>query len=159
MSSARLCFIPILNPDGIYQGYNVVATVKRPHDEKREYYGALPSPEDLFILYRKWKYQYDALLDDGLRVDCGTVDDIEEGIISREILDNLSHQLMTKINEWLNLPHFLPVFNGMNCYFHQEDTIICILQSDDHKLLRLPLHLWSFFVRFPNAELIFSNFP
>ncbi|NJL50990.1 MAG: hypothetical protein HC930_00175 [Hydrococcus sp. SU_1_0] len=72
---------------------------------------------------------------------------------SQEIRDNLERS----INFWLASPEFRPVREAIYSFCNRDDEILLIINTKDKMLRKIPWHLWEFFDRHPQAEVILSR--
>lgn len=69
----------------------------------------------------------------------------------------LAAELSTQLNAWLDSDAFRPVRETLLMSLSAESSIRFFLQTDDLAVRSLPFHLWSWFDRYRQAELILSE--
>ncbi|MEO0807366.1 MAG: pentapeptide repeat-containing protein [Cyanobacteria bacterium J06643_4] len=69
----------------------------------------------------------------------------------------LTAELSTQLNAWLDSDAFRPVRETLLMSLSAESSIRFFLQTDDLAVRSLPFHLWSWFDRYRQAELILSE--
>jgi CHAT domain len=69
-----------------------------------------------------------------------------------------SNALKQQLNDWLKLPEFFPIMQGLLMKVRQDEEVRVIIQTEDSDLRRLPWHLWDFFDYHLNAEVALSSF-
>jgi hypothetical protein len=67
------------------------------------------------------------------------------------------NDLFNQVNNWLNSDAFRPVREALMMSLKPEDSIRFFVQTADLQVRSLPLHLWTWFERYPQAELVLSE--
>ncbi|AKG24511.1 hypothetical protein IJ00_07590 [Calothrix sp. 336/3] len=120
--------------------------------------GQLPPAPELAVAYTQWQISYRHSLQGNLRI---TFPQTQVTNISKRDLfpecDRLSFQLHKQVNLWLNSPQFRPLKEQLLEKLNTEESIRILLQTEDNQLRRIPLHLWDFFERYPQAEMALSS--
>jgi uncharacterized protein YjbI with pentapeptide repeats len=121
--------------------------------------GVLENEDEVVAAYQDWQIAYREYLS-----NCACRIDISDRQITN--LSNLSlsipsqvkaEYLNQKINQWLDSIDFRPIKDLMLQELHPDRSIQIILQTDHLHIRKLPLQLWSFFEKFPQAELAIAS--
>lgn len=120
--------------------------------------GWLPPVTELLVTQSRWQQAYARNHRQAFRIDIPEVqmtnfsyqEDTEQ---CRRAQQGLTQQ----INSWLNSELFRPVRETLLSQLHPTDMIRLIFQTDDVHIRALPLHLWDWFDRYPQAELVLSQ--
>jgi uncharacterized protein YjbI with pentapeptide repeats len=123
-----------------------------------EYYGQLRPAPELVDAYNKWQASYRKSLSTGLRI---SIPDAQVTNVSRQEFHrecyHTSDLLKHQINTWFNSETFQPLREQLFHHLDRSESIRVILQTDDPTLPKLPLQVWDFFERYPNAEIAYSR--
>jgi hypothetical protein len=65
--------------------------------------------------------------------------------------------LQACLANWLDSDQFRSVDKQLREELSRDDTIQVLIRAQDHRLCRLPWHLWDFIERYPKAEVVFST--
>jgi uncharacterized protein YjbI with pentapeptide repeats len=120
--------------------------------------GSLSNETEALAAYADWQSAYRSYLGGACRID----------IPDRQITNlgnlNLSSECQRKaeslrqqINKWLDSANFRSIKDLMLQELQPEQSIQIVLQTDCLQIRQLPFQLWSFFERFPHAELAIAN--
>ncbi|MEA5571106.1 pentapeptide repeat-containing protein [Calothrix sp. UHCC 0171] len=120
--------------------------------------GQLPPAPELALAYTQWQISYHQSLQGKLRIKFPEtqVTNISKRDLFKEC-DRLSFQLYKQVNFWLNSPQFRPLKEQLLEKLNPDESIRILLQTADNQLRRIPLHLWDFFERYPQAEIALSS--
>lgn len=69
----------------------------------------------------------------------------------------MADKFKNHVNLWLNSELFRPVKDQLIEQLHPSDSIRILLQTENSHLRRMPLQLWDFFERYPQAEIALSS--
>ncbi|MDZ7962482.1 MAG: pentapeptide repeat-containing protein [Aulosira sp. DedQUE10] len=120
--------------------------------------GKLPPATELALAYNQWQAAYRQSLQGSLRIK---IIETQVTNISRRDLfnecDTAAASLKTQVNLWLNSELFRPIKEQLLEKLNPSDSIQILLQTEDSQLRRIPLHLWTFFERYPKAEMAISS--
>lgn len=129
--------------------------------------GWLPPIDGLITAYEQWQQTYQQIfscsvgLNDGYYKTRLSVPAVQVTNVSyREILQSCccaEKVLARAVNQWFNSALFRPVKETLLAYCHPQDTIRLVLQTDDLQIQKLPLHLWDWFDRYAQAELVLGS--
>jgi hypothetical protein len=115
--------------------------------------GELPSAPQIPELYITWQLRYRQM---GSRVRLDPPLAQIKNFSGRDLEIN-SDALKKQLNDWLKLPEFFPVMQGLLMNVRQNEEVRVIIQTEDSDLRRLPWHLWEFFDDYLNAEVALSS--
>lgn len=120
--------------------------------------GELPPAPELAVAYTQWQISYRHSLQGNLRIKFPEtqVTNISKRDLFKEC-DRLSFNLHKQVNSWLNSPQFRPLKEQLLEKLNPDESIRILLQTADNQLRRIPLHLWDFFERYPQAEMAISS--
>ena len=149
-----------------------------------KFHAALPAIPEIPILYRRWKFLYEALnqcfnfnrgitnsIDNSFTVSTtknsnstrgNFIDDDfeleEEDVVQVSEVEfrQLCDRFQVLINNWLNSEEFRLIDRKLRRYLDPDDEIRLIIQTNDDLLRRLPWHLWNFFEDYPYTEVALS---
>ncbi|WP_199332455.1 pentapeptide repeat-containing protein [Anabaena catenula] len=123
-----------------------------------EFTGQLPPASELALAYHQWQTAYRQSLQGILRIKFPEtqVTNISKRELFREC-DKLADALKKQVNLWLNSELFRPVKEQLLEKLNPSESIRMLLQTEDSQLRRIPLQLWDFFERYPQAEIALSS--
>ncbi|MBW4622192.1 MAG: pentapeptide repeat-containing protein [Cyanosarcina radialis HA8281-LM2] len=123
-----------------------------------EFNGKLPPASELALAYDRWQAAYRQSLQGNLRIEFPEtqVTNISKPELSAEC-QLLADNLKNHINLWLNSELFRPVKEQLLARLNLSESIRIIWQTEDSQLRRIPLQLWDFFERYPQAEIALSS--
>ncbi|MBD2194121.1 MULTISPECIES: pentapeptide repeat-containing protein [Calothrix] len=120
--------------------------------------GKLPPASELALIYNQWQTAYRQSLQGSLRIK---ISETQVTNISRRELfnecDTAATSLKKQVNLWLDSELFRPLKEQLLEKLNPSDSIRILLQTEDSQLRRIPLHLWNFFERYPQAEIAISS--
>lgn len=123
-----------------------------------ETHGYLPVEDKLLTAQGNWQVAYQQMCRQSMRL---AAPDVQVTNVSyQEVLARCQQgdrTLTRQINDWFNSPSFQPIRETLLSALSSEDSIRFILQTDHKTLRSLPLHRWTWFDRYPKAELVLSN--
>lgn len=121
--------------------------------------GVLGNEDEVVAAYQDWQATYREYL-----FSCACRIDIAERQITNLSKLGLSIQCQVKaeyldrqINQWLDSIDFRPIKDLMLQELQPDRSIQIIFQTDHLHIRKLPLQLWSFFEKFPHAELAIAS--
>ncbi len=116
-----------------------------------------PAPE-LWVAYQDWRLAYQRSLNANHRMH---IPDTQITNISRhdfwQNCETKAAVLTDRLNQWLNHPTSRPLKERLLEQLSPTDPIRLLIQTDDADLCHLPLQLWDWFDRYPQAELALST--
>ncbi|MBD2603376.1 pentapeptide repeat-containing protein [Scytonema hofmannii FACHB-248] len=123
-----------------------------------ESHGQLPPASELALVYNQWQSAYRQSLQGSLRIKFPEtqVTNISKRELFKEC-DNLAHDFKKHLNLWLNSELFRSVKEQLLEKLNPSESIRILLQTEDTQLRRIPLQLWDFFERYPQAEIALSS--
>ncbi len=148
-----------LGPGNLDTGFPVILQIslegEHPYFESN---GQLPPASELALTYTQWQISYRHSLQGNLRIKFPETQ--VTNISKRDLFpecDRLSLNLHKQVNFWLNSPQFRPLKEQLLEKLNPDESIRILLQTEDNQLRRIPLHLWDFFERYPQAEIALSS--
>jgi uncharacterized protein YjbI with pentapeptide repeats/ABC-type antimicrobial peptide transport system permease subunit len=123
-----------------------------------ESHGYLPPASELTLVYNQWQTVYRHSLQGSLRIKFPETQ--VTNISQRELFtecDKCADNLQHHVNLWLNSELFRPVKEQLLEKLNPTESIRVILQTEDSQLRRIPLQLWDFFARYPQAEIALAS--
>ncbi|MEM6450837.1 MAG: pentapeptide repeat-containing protein [Cyanobacteria bacterium P01_D01_bin.105] len=120
--------------------------------------GALPAADEVLSAFSMWQSLYQQTLQHTVRLSAPTaqVNNINYGKL-KSLCAQAANNLEIAINNWFSTASFRPVSETLMTMLSPTDTIRLVLQTDHATIRALPLHLWSWFERYPKAELVLSE--
>jgi CHASE2 domain-containing sensor protein len=127
-----------------------------------QFTGSLPAIPQLVDRYQRWRSLYNALY-----VHLGwrrfetdhpefELEDEDPTHISAAEFHQLSHDLQTQLNTWLNASSFRVIDRQLRTRLSPKDSIRIMVIAKDTQVLQLPWCLWDFLVDYPKAEVALS---
>ena len=129
--------------------------------------GMLPPAPEITTNYQEWQLIYEARIlhsrnvrNDNInreprarRKENGRSKIKHSEPYSKEIRDNLNRSL----NDWLASFEFRPIREAIYSFCNRDDEILLIIKTENRILRKIPWHLWEFFDRHPQAEVVLSR--
>ncbi|HAX80900.1 MAG TPA: hypothetical protein DCY88_34955 [Cyanobacteria bacterium UBA11372] len=124
--------------------------------------GALRQAPEIPELYRDWQRKYCKLESIYRRqrlffTDEITGDPSEQPANSVRECYEAAEKLKVSFQDWLKCDEFRTIESELLANLSKSDRVRFILQTDDDQLRKLPWETWSFFQRFPHADLGISS--
>ena len=120
--------------------------------------GWLPPVTQLLTTQASWQQAYIRNHGQAFRIDAPQVQITNVSYQEdTEQCRQAQQRLKQQINSWLNSERFRPVRETLLSHLHPTDMIRLIVQTEDMHIRSLPLHLWDWFDRYPQAELVLSQ--
>jgi len=126
--------------------------------------GSLPPALELSALYMRWQQLYEALYahrhwrrsrsSQESDIEAFEIEDDDTFVtdVSEAEFQRLCQELQQGLNRWLNADGFRTIDRLLRTRLLPNDEIRVIITAENPSVLRLPWHLWQFFVDYPNAE-------
>lgn len=127
-----------------------------------QFTGSLPAIPHLVDRDRRWRSLYNALYvhlswrRSEIEHPEFEVEDEDPTHISAAEFHQLSHELQTQLNTWLNASSFRVIDRQLRTRLSPKDTIRIMVVAKDPQVLQLPWCLWDFLVDYPKAEVALS---
>ncbi|NJM95973.1 MAG: hypothetical protein HC800_01030 [Phormidesmis sp. RL_2_1] len=123
--------------------------------------GWLPPIERLIESQQRWQKAYaqtqlSQLCPSRLQAPAGQITNVSYQELMEQC-DRSHRGLVTQINQWLNSERFRPVRETLLAQLSPTDSIRFVLQTDQAQIRSLPLHVWDWFERYAQAELVLSE--
>jgi uncharacterized protein YjbI with pentapeptide repeats len=120
--------------------------------------GRLPPASELALSYHQWQTAYRQSLQGNLRIKfpITQVTNISKREFFKEC-DKFAENVQQHVNLWLNSELFRPIKEQLLEKLNPSESIRILLQTEDNQLRRIPLQLWDFFERYPQAEIALSS--
>ncbi|KPQ33208.1 MAG: CHAT domain [Phormidesmis priestleyi Ana] len=120
--------------------------------------GWLPLATELLVTQAAWQQTYCQNYHQAFRIHVSEVQITNVSYQEETEQCRQVHQRLTQqINSWLNSELFRPVRETLLSQLHPTDMIRLVFQTDDVQIRALPLHVWDWFDRYPQAELVLSQ--
>jgi uncharacterized protein YjbI with pentapeptide repeats len=153
------CVVLKLNTGNLTTGFAVTLQIgpeaTTPHVEVSGHLA--PAPE-LWAAYQDWHLAYQRSLNANCRMH---IPDTQITNISRrdfwQNCETKAAVLADRLNQWLNHATSRPLKERLLEQLSPADPIRLLIQTDDADLCHLPLQLWDWFDRYPQAELALST--
>ncbi len=120
--------------------------------------GHLAPALELWVAYQDWRLAYQRSLNANHRMH---IPNTQITNISRhdfcQNCETKAAVLTDRLNQWLNHPTSRPLKERLLEQLSPTDPIRLLVQTDDADLCHLPLQLWDWFDRYPQAELALST--
>ncbi len=120
----------------------------------------LPANPQLSQLYQRWQQLYQALLKFNFCRNYQSVEiEFEEDEllqVSDQEFEQISEQLKTELNLWLNNHDYAEMEVKLRSFLHLSDEIRLVIETEQEELRRFPWHLWDFFDDYQFAEIALS---
>ncbi len=116
--------------------------------------GRLPPAPEILEYYSRWHSAY-CRLGMRLRLSAPKVQVTNVSVLND--CSSAAQVLSNSLNAWLNSEPFRSIREKLLEKLMPSDEVRVVLQTEDHRLQRLPWHLWDFFERYPKAELALST--
>jgi uncharacterized protein YjbI with pentapeptide repeats len=153
------CVVLKLNTGSLTTGFTTTLQIgpeaTTPHVEVTGHLA--PAPE-LWAAYQDWRQAYQRSLNANHRMH---IPDTQITNISRrdfwQNCETKAAVLADRLNQWLNHPTSRPLKERLLEQLSPTDPIRLLVQTDDADLRHLPLQLWDWFDRYPQAELALST--
>lgn len=120
--------------------------------------GWLPPEGRLLTIQQHWQHAYQQIYQQATRIGAPAIQ--VTNVSYKELFERCqeSNRALTyQINAWLNSDPFQPVRDALLSALTPEESIRLVLQTDHRQLRTLPLHLWTWFDRYPHAEWVLSE--
>ncbi|MEM9149407.1 MAG: pentapeptide repeat-containing protein [Cyanobacteria bacterium P01_F01_bin.3] len=153
-----------VNPEAAQDGLSVTLQIglegSMPHVEIA---GVLPDYSAITTFYTQWQTAYGKIIRSLDTTHTSRIQAPQAQITNvsiQEILNpcqQAAQALESKINRWLDSPEFRPVKEQLLEDLQPTESIRFFWQTDDPILRQLPIQVWSWFERYPKAELIVSD--
>jgi uncharacterized protein YjbI with pentapeptide repeats len=153
------CVVLKLNTGSLTTGFAVTLQIgPEAATPQIEVTGHLAAAPELWQAYQDWRSAYQRSLNANYRM---SIPDTQITNISRhDFWQNCTTQadiLTDRINQWLNHETSRPLKERLLEQLSTTDPIRLLIQTDDRDLRHLPLQLWDWFDRYPQAELALST--
>ena len=135
--------------------------------QSRQFTGSLPAAIELRECYQRWQMLYKLLYQarslDIYRQQPLPIDEdfiVEENDLTNIAdtdFDNISQELQSQLDTWLDSEDFRPIDRQLRSRLHPSDEIRFIIQTEDDRLRKLPWYIWRFFRDYPRAEVSLSS--
>ncbi|MDF0555610.1 CHAT domain-containing protein [Kamptonema sp. UHCC 0994] len=123
-------------------------------EEGASFHTSLPGrlPDSLIdLLYEKWQSEYRKKVSGRMIAPPAQVANR-----SNSDLIESSNLLKQELNNWLNSKTFSPIKGKFQQKLKTDDTVRVIIQTENHRLRRLPWYLWDLFDSYRFAEVALS---
>nr|CAD5927560.1 hypothetical protein NO713_01074 [Planktothrix pseudagardhii] len=121
--------------------------------------GNLPPNPEIDFLYTTWQSEYRNFLNQpkAERPSLGKKPTTQQRTsYSVADVNEKAEDLINNLNQWLNSDTFRPIKDKLLEKLKTDDTVRVIIQTENHRLRRLPWYLWDFFASYRLAEVAVS---
>jgi uncharacterized protein YjbI with pentapeptide repeats len=153
------CVVLKLNTGSLATGFAVTLQIgPEAATPQIEVTGQLAAAPELWQAYEDWRSAYQRSLNANFRM---SIPDTQITNISRHDFwhhcETKADIVVDRLNQWLNHETSRPLKDRLLEQLSPHDPIRVLIQTDDADLRHLPLQLWDWFDRYPQAELALST--